>query len=472
LACLECRFDHSSFENCPLATEQRTWISSAEETILRNSTAKSSRRTSLLFLSGLCSAAIISIGMDGLGQFVMRSGKIDLHLEAQTDRLEIAPKRSLDAADLAAAERAWRYFELNTQPLTGLADAVAGTNSGTIWDQGSYLLGLVAAQRLNLVTDAEFEDRVIRFLDAFANMPLFDGRLPNKSYRTDTLEMGDYDNTLTPDGIGWSALDVARMLMAFRTLERHHPAFGPRIRSVLARWDLDAMTQQGELIGATHEGGATQLLQEGRIGYEQYGARAAALWGLDVSSALSAERIVTWTSVQGTDIPSDIRTPQNFGAIDPVVSEPYVLQALELGLDSEGQLLAERVFRAQERRHRETGQLTAVSEDHVNQEPHFVYSSVYSNGQDWAVVSESGDFFPELRTISTKAAFAWDVIYDTEYTQLLRARVEKVAPTGQGWPAGIFEATGEVNDIYTLNTNAIILEALHFAAHGPLWSIR
>ncbi len=39
----------------------------------------------------------------------------------------------------------------------------------------------------------------------------------------------------------------------------------------------------------------------------------------------------------------------------------------------------------------------------------------------------------------------------------------------RGWYAGLFEADGSPNEILTLNTNAVVLEALHYKVFGPLY---
>eukprot|EP00581_Thalassiosira_minuscula_P023576 CAMPEP_0184427622 /NCGR_PEP_ID=MMETSP0738-20130409/185902_1 /TAXON_ID=385413 /ORGANISM="Thalassiosira miniscula, Strain CCMP1093" /LENGTH=68 /DNA_ID=CAMNT_0026791253 /DNA_START=49 /DNA_END=251 /DNA_ORIENTATION=+ len=57
-----------------------------------------------------------------------------------------------------------------------------------------------------------------------------------------------------------------------------------------------------------------------------------------------------------------------------------------------------------------------VSEDHIDQAPHFLYSAVYGNGVDWAVLAEDGSLHPELRTVSLKAAFGWNALYGNGYT--------------------------------------------------------
>ncbi|MEM6374484.1 MAG: DUF3131 domain-containing protein, partial [Pseudomonadota bacterium] len=119
-----------------------------------------------------------------------------------------------------------------------------------------------------------------------------------------------------------------------------------------------------------------------------------------------------------------------------------------------------------------TGQLTAVSEDHINQAPYFVYAGVWGDGEPWSVLTEEGTNHPELRTVSTKASFAWHALYNTRYTARLMEAVMPLSDPQKGFAAGQYEADGAVNDVYTLNTNSIVLEAIHYMAFGPLWQVR
>jgi len=337
----------------------------------------STYRSSVLFVFGLVLAAGLAVTIDGGWQYQIRSGQMMIDL-SDPGELTVQTARELTPEDRDAAARAWRYIAANTRPETGFVDSVAGFPSTTLWDQGSYLLALVGAERLDIIENQEFYTRVDRLLTSFESLPLFEGKLPNKAYDTRSLAMVNYGNQPVPDGIGWSALDIARLLMALRALEKLNPDYGNRIRALLATWDLEAMAFQGELWGAANEEGETQYLQEGRLGYEQYGARAAALWGMDVLQAVSSRRALDWVTVQGIEVPADTRRASVFQAITPILSEPYILQAIELGFDSENRMLAERVYLAQEARYEETGVLTMVSEDHINQAPHFLYSSARS----------------------------------------------------------------------------------------------
>ena len=427
-------------------------------------------RSPIFFSTGLLAAAILAVGLDQGALQALKLNEGD-RIWRDIAVLQVAPPRAPGAFEERAARIAWSYIEANTRPETGLVDSVTGFPSTTLWDQGSYRLGLVSARRLNLIEDQAFRQRVSALLTSFESLPLFEGRLPNKVYNTQTLAMTNYKNEERADGIGWSALDVARMLASFRILERHAPEFGDRIRGIIGRWDLNAMTREGELVGASNEDGATVYPQEGRIGYEQYGARAAGTWSMDVSRAISAQRIVNWKTISGMLVPVDLRTDASHGAINPTTSEPYFLQALEFGFDSEGQRLASQIYKAQQSRFEDTGIFTMVSEDHLDQPPYFAYGAIFSNAREWAVVDELGENFPELRTVSLKATFAWEAIFGSEYATLLREDLSDNGSLETGWAAGTYERTRTVNEAYTLNTNAIVLEALHFRSFGPLWDV-
>jgi hypothetical protein len=345
-------------------------------------------RASLMFLSGLVLAAGVAVGFDETGRVLWRASAPVAVTEAP-DLLALPP-RALDASDLAAGRAAWAYFAANTQRESGLVDSVAGYPSATLWDLGSYLLALVSARRLDIVSLAEFESRASQVLITLGKLQLVEGRLPNKAYDTRSLAMVDYANQPVDGGIGWSALDIARLLVALRAIEETAPQLRPSLGKAIERWDINSLAAGGEIIGADRENGDLRAHQEGRIGYEQYGARALLQWGIEATTAVSAARILDWEEIGGIEVPADLRNMRAFGAIDAVLSEPYMLHGLEFGLKGETAVLAARVYRAQESRFEKTGVPTMVSEDHIDQAPRFLYASVYGNGAAWAVLDENG----------------------------------------------------------------------------------
>ncbi len=425
-------------------------------------------RGAIAFAVGLLMAGVVAMQLD---RQMLRDGRAAL-LDAGAVVNRSSSPRPLTAEELAMARTAWAYFATHTRPETGWPDSVGGFPSTTMWDLSSYLLALPAAHRLGLIDRGSFLARAGKALRSLADIPLFEGRLPNKSYDTITLGMTDYDGNPTAEGIGWSALDIARLLIALATLERTAPELAPLTARIRRRFDLRALTEEGYLVGAIHDpaSGATYHLQEGRTGYEEYAARGAALAGLDVMAALRVEDHGVLQRLYGIPVLTDDRRGKAGDAQSTTLSEPYLLTAFELGLDTVARAAADRLYRVQKARFERTGILTSLSEDHLDRAPFFLYGTVIGNGIPWAVLDEDGNDYPALRTFSAKAALGWSLLYedaDPEHARRLRAALAPLA-TDQGWYAGIYERTGEPNRALTANTNGVILEALHYRAFGPL----
>jgi hypothetical protein len=213
-------------------------------------------------------------------------------------------------------------------------------------------------------------------------------------------------------------------------------------------------------------------VQEGRLGYEQYAARTLALMGLDVDRAADPLANLQLVDIEGIAVPADRRDPKTHGAQNHVVSEPWILQGLEFGWTRASREIAWRVYRAQEERFKKTGIKTAATEDHVDQAPFFVYNSLYNGGTRWVAVSEKGDELPQLRTLSTKAAFGWHALLRTPYTTQLVEAVAGLSDPARGWYAGQYETGGKTNQSVNANTNAVVLESLAYLARGPLLQYR
>ena len=126
------------------------------------------------------------------------------------------------------------------------------------------------------------------------------------------------------------------------------------------------------------------------------------------------------------------------------------------------------LLKAQVKRFERTGILTAVNEDGIDREPYFLYYSVYSNGEHWQAVNVTGKSFPNLRFLSTKAAFAWSALMnDDPYAKKLRNAVQNLIQPNRGYFSGRYENPQlGVNNAVDVNTNAIILESLLYQARG------
>lgn len=383
--------------------------------------------------------------------------------------LAIAGESSTE--DLAHARIAWRYFQNNTNPKTGFANSVDKYPSTTMWEMRSYFVAVVAADRLGIIEPTEARARIGLALDTLAGVRLFDGILPNKAYNVDTGELVDYANKPVERGLGWSALDISRLIATLGQVEANYPDLSGKVAKVMARWDLSQMVGGGQLIGGNMIEGNLRRDQEGRVGYGQYAAKAMMLYGYDMYSAYNAAEHLMVREVQGQPIPVDDRLHRN---VTPAfaVSEPYVFDGLEFGFDARSHRFATAIYLAQEARFRETGLLTAVSETHLDQKPYFAYASVWGGGEPWAVISFRGERLDSMRALATKTAFAWYALFGTDYARQLVAKVAPLGDAERGWAEGIYEIDGKTNTSVTSNTNAIILAALAFRAHGPLIKVR
>lgn len=425
-------------------------------------------RSHIVFLTALLAAFALVHHLE-TKKLLPGPGENRIEKIAQTEGIPSPAHQKLSTRELQWANTAWEYFRANTQESTGLVDSVAGFNATTLWDSSSYLLGLVSAYRIGIIERDEFDSRMARALVSIEALELFDGQLPNKSYNTITLAMTDYANNPVARGIGWSAIDIARFLVPVNVIIWNYPQHADAARAIVNKWDLETMVDDGMLIGSTvGDTGKTELVQEGRIGYEEYAARTMLLMGHDVTRALQYDDYVHYVPVYGYDIPTDLRTPDLFDAHNYVVSESYILSGLEFGLDSAVREYAWRVYSAQEQRYLNTGELTAVSEDHIDRAPWFVYNTVFVDDKIWNAITDTGEDASAHRTLSTKSALGWHVLFDTQYTGQLMDVVDGLRAPAKGWFSGRYEADKSVNKSLTANTNGIVLESLHYRVHGPL----
>lgn len=423
-------------------------------------------RSHLIFVLGIITAFGIIIYLDHAEWAGTLRNALDVEITAD---IEAAPQRPLTDDEKQYAAIAWKYFENNTIPETGMVNSVDKYEASTLWDTSSYLMGLISALRLELIEDSEFHERMGKILVSLEKLPLFDGDLPNKSYNTRSLAMVNYANQEIERGIGWSAIDIGRLLVPFNVLIWNYPQYTPQVRSVLNAWNIEPLLIDGTMFGATiTDNDETLYVQEGRLGYEEYAAKSLGLMGLDVSAAMSYEHYLRFIDIYGVEVATDSRSAARYTAHNYVVSEPYILDGIEYGWDRLSREFAYRVYKVQELRYEETDILTAVSEDNIDQPPYFVYNTVYTNGKAWNAITEDGDDASEFRTLSTKAAIGWHMIFETEYTEKLMEAVSDLHDEDRGWYSGRYEVTGEPNKAITANTNGIILEALAYKATGVL----
>jgi hypothetical protein len=425
----------------------------------------------LVFLVALSLALVLTLYLDAWEArqgLLQRPQLLEISDTRLLERARSQEPRPLTDSERAYAETAWRYFQTYSDPVTGLAYSVSDYPSTTLWEVGGQLLALVSAEGLELIAREDARQRLSLLLTSLEQLELFQGLLPNKAYNAQTLAMTDYQNREDRAGLGWSALDVMRALIGLRAVARHFPELAGQVVRVEQRWHLEEVLHEGSFQGGhRQDNGKVVRLAEGRLGYEQYAARGALLMGMDASAAFRVLGKLRSVEVLDLALPADRRTRQSHGVPSVITSEPFVLEALEFGWRSEMLELATQVYAVQERRFEQSGVLTALSEDHLSRAPFFAYNGVLVDDQPFVTISANNQVLNNQRSVSAKAAVAWHALMRTPYSQRLFDAVATLqGPTG--FEAGIYEADGSVNQAVALNTNAVILEALHYMAKGPL----
>jgi hypothetical protein len=377
----------------------------------------------------------------------------------------------LHEEDLEIAKIAWKYFQNNYQAATGLVNSNDGYPSTTMWDTGSSMIAMIAAKHFNLITQHEFDQKMMAVLSTLKKMALYQEIAPNKAYSTQTGEMTDYNNKPSK-GIGYSALDMARLVSILDILSSMHPKYAISIQQVISRWKLCSIVKNGQMYGAYFDTGKnkSETVQEGRTGYEQYGGKAFVLVGLDPKiSKTYNNRYLRSTTIYGVKIPFDARDPKEYVAPNYVVTESYALDAFEFGINLENEKLVRNIYEVQKKRYEKTGIVTAVTEDNIDREPYFLYNTIFSSGVPWNTITDSNATFDEFKSVSTKAAISMAALFPEDtYSQILLETVLTAYDPERGWYSGIFENGAGYNKAITANTNGIILEILLYKVMGPL----
>lgn len=382
-------------------------------------------------------------------------------------------KGELCDADLQMARIAWTYFENNYNPETGLVNAVNNFPSTTMWDTGSALAATVAALDFGFIEKKEFDDRVSAMIGSLSRMKLFNDEAPNKVYNTKTLQMVDYANKATDSGIGVSALDLARLMSWTRTLSCMHPKYHHAVETTLSRWKYDRLIKDQQMYGLARSKSNPEEIkvwQEGRLGYEQYAGKIFQMYGFDASVAASYENEYrSNVEIMGVNIAHDSRDPREWHANNYVLTESYTMDAMELGIDDENESLVRNIFDVQKQRWLDTGIVTAISEDNINQKPWFLYNTIYNAGKKWQTTNSSDVAYDHLKTISVKAAMSMALLFpEDEYSAVLMNAIESAYDVEKGWYSGIYESGAGYNTVTTANTNGVILSGFLYKKYGSL----
>ncbi len=156
---------------------------------------------------------------------------------------------------------------------------------------GDTLIALLAARELGLVKEAEFDARLTPLLGTLNRLTLTDGGSPGRLYSTQTATPVDFSGK--PAASGWSAKDMARLMLALRLTAERAPQYGEYIDKIVLRWNFcPVIDKDGELWSASLQNGQRTIREELRLGDSEYAASAFRLWGFPAGKALSPTRHV------------------------------------------------------------------------------------------------------------------------------------------------------------------------------------
>lgn len=389
----------------------------------------------------------------------------------KTDQVPLRkPSLTLTEEEREFAKIAWKYFQNNYHDSTGFVNGVQDHHNISLKDLTSYLMGMISAYEIGIISGEDFDMRISRFLNSLEKISLYKGKLPNKIYNPATLDMLDYRHRATKKGVGWSSLDIGRFFSFVNKVMIDYPQYQPQLKNAISEWNLNNMIIKGSLYGMTglNNEKIPRVKQEGRLGYEEYCAKGLLMAGFDVTEAFSYTDFIKFIKVYKNEIGVDSREKKNSPAGNFILSEPYILDGMEYGWDVNSKELAYRVYNAQKERYLATGIVTSVCADYLDVPPYFIYNNVYADSEIWNCINERGDNLEHLKIISTKAAFGWYVLIDDEYAEILFDAVKNFYDPEKGWYAGQYEKTGRVNTAITASTNGIILEALNYKMNGKI----
>lgn len=388
---------------------------------------------------------------------------------------------SLSEKEKQWAAVAWNYFKNNTQPATGLVNAVDGYPSTTMWHTADYLAALVAAHQLEVIGREEFDQRLSRLLHFLNSMKLFQDRLPNKAYHTQSAALVNFENK--PEEIGWSALDLGRLLTWLTITKCFYPTYGEYIDKAVVRWTFcDLIGPGGDLQSGMKIGDKVELYNEKRLGYEEYAVKGFQLWGfrnLRVSRPGLYDQTV---NILGIEIPNLAASPKENIQSSAVMSMGFVLDGMEFNWDTVGDLdnsdkhhsdpfmarLAEDIYKVQESRYFKEHIFTARTDHQLQESPFFVYDTILAGGYPWNVISDGGRYIKDAAAVATKAAFGIWVLWKTPYAHELIESISTLYNPDRGWYEGRLEKTGGYLYVLTCSTNSAVLEALLYKTKGRL----
>ncbi|HEY9806090.1 MAG TPA: DUF3131 domain-containing protein, partial [Candidatus Obscuribacterales bacterium] len=298
-----------------------------------------------------------------------------------------------------------------------------------------------------------------------------------------TLQPVDYGGNPITEGNGWSGTDVGRLLAALHNLKSYHPEYTEAVDQTVLDWSFLRVIRDGKIFSAIttkdqQPSGTTRWLTRiqpvNYLGYEEYAARGFQLWGFEVDRSAVGGQYET-TTVENVPVPTQrLQSGNKSEKPTYTVSDPFVLYALEFGLDPQMRELVQPILQAQADRYRRTGTFTAAGTTLINRKPYIVHSTIVGKQEPWATLADDGSAISELRIVSTAIAFAFRALLpDSNYARQLGEQVTDLYSPLLGYYEGFYEQTGKPTiAAFSSGTNSLILQSLLYLSSNQQPLIR
>ncbi len=360
----------------------------------------------------------------------------------------------LTRQELILANKARYYIERNWNSDTGLIDSVQGYPHSTMWDIASSLAALLALDALKLMPSNEASFKIEKTLSTLANFPLYNGKLPNREYNTQTaLPSGRFSKSKS-NGNGWSALDIGRLLIWLHVTSKMKPQFSEQINQIITKWDLSAAIHNKTLYGELKTRTGRVYRQEGRLGYLQYAATGFKLYGYNVSEAFSKNNIKQ-INVSNVPLLIDTRNLPFF------TTDPHALSAIELHMRDSWWNQLDELYQLHHEYYKRTGKSWVFAEDAMSHSPWFSYNNIYFYGTPWLSTSAGGKPIENPQVFSNKIAISLSVLFDDEFSSMIKKQVINNSLGLRSVPTGTYDNNAP-NQAFNINTNSLVLVSLWF----------
>ena len=365
-----------------------------------------------------------------------------------------------------AAKIAWSYFENNYNENTGL---VYGKHKYKVIqpsDIGRTIMATIAAESLDIIYKNVFQKRMSKLISTLKMMPIYHNELPNLYYDASTAKMVKKDGSTAGRAGGWDLYSVAQMMTGLYYLQRDYPQYREDVFTIVAKWDFKRAvlekSMENRWFNGKDKGGVDSIMDPAK---EFYIFNALKFFNIKGYSHLYDERNLDYKAAYNYEVPMGFeeRITNAESYLWAMLEQPYYLKYKHYSSN---------IYLALKDRYTTTGKFATSSEERIDKKPYWVQNTIYNNGKLWENLNRKGKATHHKRgLLSTKVAYIYDALYgytDT-YAVNLMDEVKEKYKEGYGWYAGLYLKSKQTIKSLNINTNAAVLEAIHYKKVGNFY---